>query len=111
MESKIASVLTEEEKRVLSLYQSGDRKGLRRAWRLSIQYAIAGSIFTWLAIATNPLYSLVVYGLFLTVLAIRLVGASRIAGIMPRVIEKYERLLAEEKKAANPEGSKPLAGG
>ena len=66
--------------------------GLRRATRLSVQYALGAGIFVVLALTDQePLWVLPVYGILVLVLALRIRGGRAIAGAMPAVIEKYEQ--------------------
>jgi hypothetical protein len=53
--SVIDQLLTDTERQVLAMYREPAKSGMRRAVRLSIQYAIGGAIFLYLAINTgNP---------------------------------------------------------
>ncbi len=82
---------TPDEQRVLALYRDPRNAGLGRAARLSFQYALAAGCFVAVAIVTdNALWSLAVFGEFVTWMGIRLLTAKKIAGVMPRIIQKYE---------------------
>jgi hypothetical protein len=61
-----------------------------------VQYVIGSGIFAYLGLSTNrPIYGFVVWAIFILWLVMRLRGASRAAGIMPAIIEKYEaRIIA-----------------
>jgi hypothetical protein len=88
--------LTPEERRVLALYMNPRSSDLRRALRLSVQYAIGAGFFIALAIFYDePRYSVGAYAAFLMFLVLRLLGARKLAGVMPRVIRKYEERITE----------------
>jgi hypothetical protein len=94
--SVIDSKLTDHEREVISMYRDSPRSGIGRAIRLSIQYAIGAGVFLVAAIVTgNPWWSVVVYVVFVAWIVVRLLGARRLAGVMPSVIEKYESRIAE----------------
>lgn len=94
--SRIDSLLTPDERRILAVYSDPTRFGIARAVRLSIQYAIGAGIFVWMCLSTHePLWVLAVYGTFLAFMGVRLLGAKRIVGIMPAIITKYEARIAE----------------
>jgi hypothetical protein len=93
--------LSEVERAVLRTYIDPAASGISRAVRLSLQYATSAGIFVFLAIwQDNPLWSLAVYAIFLLFMAVRLVGARRIAGIMPGIIRKYEERISALEIAA-----------
>lgn len=93
---------TPDEQRVLALYRDPRKAGLRRAVRLSIQYALAAGCFVTVAIVTgNPLWSLAVFGVFVAWMGVRLLGARQIAGVMPRIIQKYEDYIAQLEASHN----------
>ena len=55
-----------------------------------MQYAVGTGIFVALCLwSQEPLWVLPVYGIFLAFLAIQILSAKRIAGIMPGIIVKY----------------------
>ncbi len=96
MHSRIDSALTPEEHRVLSAYSDPKRSGMSRAVRLSIQYALGTGIFVAIGLwDEEPLYLLAVYGIFLAFMAVRLISAKKIAGVMPSIVAKYEARIAE----------------
>ena len=103
MPSRIDATLSPQERRVLSLYTAPGRSGIGRAVRLSVQYALGAGVFVVLCLREHePLWVLPVYGLFLLVLAVRLIGARAISGVMPGVIAKYEARIAELEGASAP---------
>jgi len=88
--------LSPEEQRVLDNYLKPSESGIPRATRLSIQYAIGAGLFLIMAIWQNePLYALGTYGVFLIYMLLRIIGAKRVVGIMPGIIEKYEKRIQE----------------
>ena len=94
--SSIDSELTDQERQVLAMYRDPAQSGIGRAIRLSIQYAIGAGIFLVAAIVSgNPWWSAAVYAVFLTWMVVRLVGARRVAAMMPRIIDKYESRITE----------------
>lgn len=92
MHSVIDERLTEQERRVLAAYRTKSASDLRRATRLSVQYALGAGIFVVLALTDQePLWVLPVYAILILVLALRIRGGRAAAGAMPAVIEKYEQ--------------------
>jgi hypothetical protein len=88
--------LTPDEERILALYGDPQKSGLPRAIRLSIQYAISAGIFLAMAIQYDePWYSAVTYLIFLVYMAIRIVGAQKLSGVMPSILQKYDSRIAE----------------
>jgi hypothetical protein len=107
--SAIDSALTDRERRVLAAYRSPAAATLRRPARLAAGYALGAGILTWLAVAgREPRYALAVYGVLLAALALRLVAARRVAGVVPGVIEKYEGEIARLRGVR--EDRRPVAG-
>jgi len=95
-------VLTDQERQVLAMYRDPAKSGWSRAVRLSVQYAVGGAVFLYLAISTgNPWWSAVVYALFVVWMAIRLAVARRLSHAMPSIIAKLERRIEELEKQAN----------
>jgi hypothetical protein len=88
--------LTPEEEQILALYADPRKSDLSRAIRLSIQYAIGAGIFLVLAIQKNqPWYAAVTYLVFLAYMGVRIVGAKKLSGIMPSILQKYDARIAE----------------
>jgi hypothetical protein len=88
-------MFTPEERRILELYRNPTSSGVGRATRLSIQYLLGAGIFTYLAIAYDSWFAIVTYLTFVAFVGVRLIGARRIAGEMPKVLAKYEARIAE----------------
>ena len=97
---------TSEEERILTAYRNPASSGIGRAVRLSVQYAIGAAVFVVLCVQTaNPYWSLAVFGIFVLWMIVRLIAARRIAGVIPRVIAKYEERIAElERGGERPAG-------
>lgn len=88
--------LTPDEQRILVLYADPSKSDLPRAIRLSIQYAVGAGIFLVLAIQRNqPWYAAVTYLVFVAYMGVRIVGAHRLSGVMPSILQKYEARIAE----------------
>ena len=91
IESVIDRELTPIERHILANYRSPSAADVPRQVRLSGQYAIGTAIFVYLDYAMEqPMFSVAVWATFVLWMLMRLRGASRIAGIMPGIIEKYE---------------------
>jgi hypothetical protein len=90
--SAIDEKLTKKERLVLAAYRAGSASDMRRAIRLSVQYAVGAGIFVVLALTERePLWALAVYAVLILVLVTRILGGRAVAGSMPSVIEKYEQ--------------------
>jgi hypothetical protein len=78
-------------------------------FRSSIYCAVLAGFFLYLALARNePRYAIGIFGMFVLYLAIRVYSARRVAGIMPRILERYEFRIAElEARLRKNEGEKP----
>jgi hypothetical protein len=98
----IEDVLTSEERKILELYRDPKSRGTGRATRLSVQYLLAAAIFTGLAVAYEPWFAVVAYLMFVAFVGIRLLGARRLVGVMPNVLAKYEKRIAELEAGAEP---------
>jgi hypothetical protein len=88
-------MFTSKEMKILELYRNPKLSGLGRAQRLSAQYLLSAGIFTYLAIAYQPWYAIVVYLIFATFVVVRLIGARHLVGVMPKILTKYELRIAE----------------
>jgi hypothetical protein len=95
----IESMLSDKERLVLEAYRNPGRD-LNRAIRLSIQYALGTALFVYLAIYDDALWSLAVYGIFLSWMTVRIIRGRSIAGVMPAIIEKYEGRIQELERSA-----------
>jgi hypothetical protein len=76
--------------------------------RSSIYCAALAGLFLYLALARNePRYAIGIFGMFVLYLAIRVFTARRVAGIMPRILQRYEFRIAElEARLRQTEGDK-----
>ncbi len=88
-------IFTDQEQKILELYRYPSASGLGRLTRLSVQYLVSAGIFSILAIAYSPWCALGAYLTFIAFVIIRVLGASRITGVMPGILEKYKRRIAE----------------
>lgn len=96
MKSEIEDKLSQRERTILQMYRNPKSSDLRRQVRLSIQYAIGTGIFLVMGIRSgNPLYAIIVYVALLLWMGLRIAGASKLVGIMPEIIEKYESEISE----------------
>ncbi len=92
--STIDALLSDKERLLLQAYRN-PRRDFNRSVRLSVQYAIGMALFVYLAIYEDPLWSLAAYGIFVAWLVVRLIRGRAIAGVMPGIIDKYERRIQE----------------
>ena len=106
--------LSPQEQSVLRRFNESRKSPLSVLLRSSIYSIALAGLFLYLAIARNePLYAIGVFGMFVFYLAIRIFSARRVAGIMPRILERYQsrideletrlRKLESEKSAPNKE--------
>jgi hypothetical protein len=64
--------------------------------RSSIYCTALAALFLYLALERNePRYAIGIFGMFVLYLAIRVYSARRVAGIMPRILQRYEFRIAE----------------
>lgn len=98
MRSQIDDQLTKEERTILEMYRNPKDNDIQKQIHLAFKYAIGTGIFLGLAIILNqPYYSIGIFVTFLAFLIIRIIGAKKIAGIMPKIIEKYEKTIKDLK--------------
>lgn len=96
MKSEIEEILSQRERTILQMYRKPKSSDLRRQIRLSIQYAAGTGIFLIMGIKSgNPLYAIIIYVALLLWMGLRIIGASKLVGIMPGIIEKYESEISE----------------
>jgi hypothetical protein len=87
--------LTEREREVLALYRAQGASNVRRTLRLSIQYSLGAAVLAVAGIfLDNPFFGLAVWAVLVAVLALRLMNARRLAGVMPGILDKYDRHVA-----------------
>jgi uncharacterized membrane protein len=90
--------LTPQEQSIVRPYRNPRRTGVVWLLRSSIQCTAVAGIFLSLALARNePHYAIGIFAMFVLYLAIRVYSARRIAGIMPRILRRYEERIAELK--------------
>jgi hypothetical protein len=104
-----------EERKILEMYRDPKSSGLGRAIRLSGQYLLGAGIFTCLAVAYQSWYAIVTYVVFVAFVIVRLLGARRVVGVMPKILAKYEKRIAEleagvESRVISDLASKEVAG-
>jgi hypothetical protein len=77
-------------------YRSGERIGVKALFRSSIYCTAIAALFLYLALTRDePRYAIGIFVMFLFYLAIRVYSAKRVAGIMPRIVQRYEKRIAE----------------
>ena len=85
-----------QEQSVVRRFREAKRTGPSVLLRSSIYCIALAGLFLYLALARNePLYAIGIFAMFVLYLAIRIYTARRIAGIMPRILERYELRIAE----------------
>jgi len=85
-------LFTDEERKVLALYAQPSAKEFRRLVRLSVQYTLGTAILATAAVVWNvPLFAVAIWAVLALVLALRLLRARRLVGVMPRILAKYEQ--------------------
>jgi hypothetical protein len=83
--------LTAKEQQVLQIYRDSSMSGIGRAVRQSLGYAASAGVFLCLAISYDePLYAIGIYAIFVLQLGVRILVARRIAGVMPKILCRYE---------------------
>jgi hypothetical protein len=88
--------LTSQEQSVVQPYRNPERTGVARLVLSSIQCTLVAGIFLYLTLVRNePRYAIGIFAMFALYLAIRVYSARRIAGIMPRILQRYEWRIAE----------------
>jgi hypothetical protein len=88
--------LTPQERAVVRPFHDSKKTGVAWLLRSSIHCTIVAAIFLYLTLALNqPLYAIGIFAMFVLYLAIRVYSARRLAGIMPRILQRYEERIAE----------------
>ena len=88
--------LSPQEQSVVKRFGESKRSPLAVLLRSSLYCIALAGLFLYLAIARNePLYAIGVFGMFVLYLAIRIYTARRVAGIMPRILERYQFRIEE----------------
>ena len=88
--------LSPQEQSVLRRFNESRKSPLSVLLRSSIYSIALAGLFLYLAIARNePLYAIGVFGMFVFYLGIRVYTARRVAGIMPRILERYQSRIDE----------------
>lgn len=88
--------LNPQEQSVVRRFSERQKSPIVILFRSSIYCTVLAGFFLYLALARNePRYAIGIFGMFVLYLAIRLYSARRIAGVMPRILERYEFRIAE----------------
>ena len=88
--------LNPQEQSVVRRFGESKKRGPAAMLRSSIYCAALAGLFLYLALARHePRYSIGIFGMFVLYLGIRVYTARRLAGIMPRILERYELRIAE----------------
>jgi len=88
--------LSPPEQSVLRRFNESKKGGLGVLFRSSIYCIVLAGLFLFLTLTRNePRYSIGIFGMFVLYLAIRVYTARRVAGIMPRILERYEFRITE----------------
>ncbi len=101
--------LNPQEQSIVQRLNQPRTSALSMLLRSSIYCTVLAAFFLYLALARNePRYAIGIFGMFVLYLAIRIYSARRVAGIMPRVLQRYEFRIAElEARLRKHEGDKP----
>jgi uncharacterized membrane protein len=84
--------LAPQEKSLVRAYRNREHIGVSALFRSSIYCIVVAALFLYLALSQDePRYAVGVFAMFLWYLAIRIYSARRIAGIMPRILQRYEK--------------------
>ena len=105
--------LNPQEQSVVRRLGEPKRNAVSILLRSSIYCTALAALFLYLALARDePRYAIGIFGMFVLYLAIRVYSARRVAGIMPRVLQRYEFRIAElEARLRKFEGEKPPPSG
>lgn len=88
--------LNPQEQSVVRRFNRSQKSPVAMLFRSSVYCTVIAGFFLYLALARNePRYAIGIFGMFVLYLAIRLYSARRIAGVMPRILERYEFRIAE----------------
>jgi hypothetical protein len=100
--------LNPQEQSVARRFSQSQKSPVAILFRSSIYCTVIAGFFLYLALARNePRYAIGIFGMFVAYLTIRLYTARRIAGMMPRILERYESRIAElEASLRKTEGDK-----
>lgn len=101
--------LNPQEQSVVQKFGPTKKSPLAVLLRSSLYCTALAGLFLYLALARNePRYAIGIFGMFVLYLAIRIYTARRVAGIMPRILQRYEFRIAElEARLHKFEGNKP----
>ncbi len=87
---------TPQEQAIVKPFRDSKKIGVALVLRSSIYCTAVAALFLYLTLARNqPLYSIGIFAMFALYLGIRVYSARRIAGIMPRILQRYEQRISE----------------
>lgn len=99
---KSGVTLGPQEEFLVRTYRHRERIGVGVLFRSSIYCTAVAALFLYLALSRDdPRYAVGIFIMFLFYLAIRVYSARRIAGIMPRIVQRYEKRIAELEEQVN----------
>ena len=85
-----------QEEAVVKRFDESRKGGVALLLRSSIYCTALAALFLYLTLARNqPLYAIGIFAMFVLYLAIRIYTARQVAGIMPRILQRYERRITE----------------
>ena len=88
--------LNPQEQSVVRRFSQSRKSPVATLFRSALYCTVLAGFFLYLALARDePRYAIGIFAMFVIYLAIRLYSARRIAGVMPRILERYEFRIAE----------------
>ena len=88
--------LSPQEQSIVQRFKAPGKSSVSVLFRSSIYCTVLAAFFLYLALARNePRYAIGIFGMFVLYLGIRIYTARRVAGIMPRILQRYEFRIAE----------------
>jgi hypothetical protein len=88
--------LNRQEQTVVKRFRESKKGAPAALLRSSIYCTGLAGLFLYLALARQePRYSIGIFGMFVLYLCIRVYSARRVAGIMPRILKRYESHIAD----------------
>jgi len=94
--SKKSGVEITTEQSLVRAYSDQRHIAVTTLLRSSVYCSAIAALFLYLALERNePRYAIGIFVMFLCYLAIRVYSARRVAGVMPRIIQRYETRIRE----------------
>lgn len=88
--------ITTREQALVRAYSDQKHIAVTTLLRSSVYCSAVAALFLYLALERNePRYAIGIFVMFLCYLAIRVYTARRLAGLMPRIIQGYEKRIRE----------------